>query len=219
MVVFSYFNRVFNMPNINIFNTPWNFDIVFNIHYSFQHTLKFSTCCFNIVFNTYYSFQYALKFSTCFSTHLEIFNIVLNLHYSFQHALKCSTCCFNIVLNLHYSYSFQYALKFSTHFFNMCYSFQNMLKCSTCFFTVFRTCWKFQHAFLQFSEHAENFNMLFYSFQHSFSICFQNVLQISTHSDIFNMLSNMKIWNIYSQIVIEPSRNIWKILVRTQYKC
>ena len=157
------------------------FNIILNLHYSFQHTLKCSTCCFNIVFNTYYSFQYALEFSRCFSTHLEIFNIVLNLHYSFQHALKLST-----------------------NFFNMRYSFQNMLKCSTCFFTVFRICWKFQHAFLQFSDHAENFNMLFYSFQHSFSICFQNVLQISTHSEIFKTLSNMKIWNIYSQIVTEP---------------
>ena len=58
----------------------------------------------------------------------------------------------------------------------------------------------FQHAFLQFSEHAENFN----SFQLSYSIFFQNVLQISTHSEIFNMLSNMKIWNIYSQVVTEP---------------
>ena len=37
-----------------------------------------------------------------------------------------------------------------------------------------------------------------------FSTCFQNVLQISTHSEIFNTLSNMKIWNIYSQIVTEP---------------
>ena len=77
--------------------------------------------------------------------------------------------------------------------------------------------WNFQHAFLQFSEHTEistcfftvsehteNFNMLFYSFQHSFSICFQHALQISTCSEIFNTLSNMKIWNIYSQIVTEP---------------
>ena len=44
----------------------------------------------------------------------------------------------------------------------------------------------------------------FYSFQHSFSICFQHALQISTCSEIFNTLSNMKIWNIYSQIVTEP---------------
>ena len=64
--------------------------------------------------------------------------------------------------------------------------------------------WNFQHAFLQFSEHAENFNILFYSFQHSFSICFQHALQISTCSEIFKTLSNMKIWNIYSQIVTEP---------------
>ena len=78
MVFFLYFNTVFNivfnMPNINIFNTPWNFDIAFNMHYSFQHMLKFSTCCLNIVFYTYYSFQHALKFSTCF-----------------QHTLKYST--------------------------------------------------------------------------------------------------------------------------------
>ena len=68
----------------------------------------------------------------------------------------------------------------NSEIFNMLfYSFQNILK--------------FQHAFLQFSEHAENFNMLFYSFQHSFSICFQHALQISTCSEIFNTLSNMKI--------------------------
>ena len=78
MVFFLYFNTlfnmVFNMPNINIFNALWNFDIAFNMRYSFQHMLKFSTCCFNIVFYTYYSFQHALKFSTCF-----------------QHTLKYST--------------------------------------------------------------------------------------------------------------------------------
>ena len=65
------FNMVFNMPNIKIFNTPWNFDIVFNMCYSFQHMLKLSTCCFNIVFNTYYSFQHALKFSTFFKHTLK----------------------------------------------------------------------------------------------------------------------------------------------------
>ena len=57
--------------------------------------------------------------------------------------------------------------------------------------------------------------MLFYSFKHSFSICFQHALQISTCSEIFNTLSNMKIWNIYSQIELNPSQNIHKILVRT----
>ena len=30
---------VFKMPNINIFNTPWNFNIAFNMRYSFQHML------------------------------------------------------------------------------------------------------------------------------------------------------------------------------------
>ena len=212
MVVFSYFNTVFNMPNINIFNTPWNFDILFQ--HSFEYILQFSTCLeiFNMVFNTPWNIQHSFECALQFSTHTEIFNMLFQ--HSFQHILQFSTCpkfstcfsthleIFNIVLNLHYS--FQYALKFSTHFFNMRYSFQNMLKISTCFFTVFRICWKFQHAFLQFSEHAENFNMLFYSFQHSFSICFQNVLQISTRSEIFKTLSNMKIWNIYSQIVTEP---------------
>ena len=49
------------------------------------------------------------------------------------------------------------------------YSFQNILK--------------FQHAFLQFSEHTEIFNMLFYSFQnilkfqHAFFYSFQNILK------------------------------------------
>ena len=52
-----------------------------------------------------------------------------------------------------------------------------MLKILTCFFTVFNTL---------------------------FQYVFQNVLQILTHSEIFNILSNMKILNIYSQIVTEP---------------
>ena len=197
---------VFNMPNINIFNTPWNFNIVFNMlfQHSFEYILQFSTCLeiFKMFFNTPWNIKHSFELALQFSTHTEMFNMLFQ--HSFQHILQFSTCLeiLNIVLNLHYSY--QHALKFSTHFFNMHYSFQNMLKCSTCFLTVFRTCWKFQHAFLQFSEHAENFNILFYDFQHSFSICFQNVLQILTHSDIFNTLSNMKIWNIYSQIVTEP---------------
>ena len=182
MVVFSYFNTVFNMlfnmPNINIFNTPWNFDIVFDMCYSFQHTLKFSTWCFDIVFNIYYSFQLALKLSTCFSTHLEIFNTVLNLHYSFQHALKSST-----------------------HFFNMHYSFQNMLKISTCFFTVFRTCWKFQHAFLwfstlffnMFSKCVTDFNTL-WNFQHTFK-----------HENLKHSQSNCN-WTL-PEIFVNPSKN------------
>ena len=122
-----------------------------------------------------------------------------NIQHSFEHALQFSTCA--EILNT------QHALQFSEHseIFNMpFYSFQNILKFSTCLFTVFRTFSNFQHAFLQFSEHAENFNMLLYSFKHSFSICFQHALQISTCSEIFNTLSNMKIWNIYSQIVTEP---------------
>ena len=157
MVFFSYFNMVFNMvfnmPNINIFNVPWSFDMVFSMHYSVQHMLKFSTCCFNIVFYTYYSFQHALRFSACF-----------------QHTLKYSTqfWCTEIL-------NTQHVLQF-----------QNMLKFWTCFFTVFRTYWNFHHAFLQLSEHAENFNMLFYSFQHSFFD------MLSTCITDFNMLWNFQ---------------------------
>ena len=154
-----FFNMVFNTPNINIFNTPWNFDIAFYMHYSFQHMLKFSTCFFT-VFRTFWNFNM--------------------LFYSFQNILK-----------------FQHVfLQFSEHteIFNMLfYSFQNILKFQHAFFTVFRTYWNFPHAFSQFSEHAEIFNMLFYSFKHSFSICLQHALQISTGSEIFNTLSNMKI--------------------------
>ena len=180
------FNMVFNMPNINIFNTPWNFDVVFNMHYSFQHTLKCSTCCFNIVLNLHYSFQHTLKCSTC------CFNIVFNTYYSFQHALKFSRCFFNTPWNIQHSFElalqfltctetfntlFQHALQFSEHneMFNIVfYSFQNMLKISTCFFTVFRTCWKFQHAFFTV------FNTLF---QYVFKMCyrFQHTLKFSTH--------------------------------------
>ena len=43
-----------------------------------------------------------------------------------------------------------------------------ILEFSTCFFTDLQNILKFQHAFLQFSEHAENFNMLFYMFSTHF---------------------------------------------------
>ena len=47
--------------------------------------------------------------------------------------------------------------------------------------------WNFQHAFLQFSEHTEIFNMLFYSFQNILK--FQHAfLQFSEHAENFNML-------------------------------
>ena len=134
----------------------------------------------------------------------------------------------------YFQHSFQHTLWFSTLFeifntfttfpkiFNKCYSVQHMLKFSTCFFhlfstciTVFSTCWNFQHTFqhsfqhaLQFSTCAEIFNMLF-------STCFQ---RFSTHIMVFNTwwnfqhtfltcfqhISNIKIWNIYSQFVAKP---------------
>ena len=131
-------------------------------------------------------------------TKLKILNIwivkyLLNckryLSYNFRIFQKISECWVLENLDVHLErttselefWNFQHAfLQFSEH-----------TEISTCFFTVFRTCWKFQHAF-------------FYSFQHSFSIHFQHALQISTCSEIFNTLSNMNIWNIYSQIVTEP---------------
>ena len=175
------FSMVFNMTNIK------KFQYILKFRHIFQHALEFSTHTkiFNMLFQ--HSFQHILQFSTC----LEICNMFLNTPWNIQHSfepvLQFSTCTeiFNTL--------FQHVLQFSEHaeIFNILfYSFQNMLKISTCF--------------SQFSEHAENFNMLIYGFQHSFSICFQNVLQISIHSEIFNTLSNMKIWNIYSQIVTEP---------------
>ena len=72
------------------------------------------------------------------------------------------------------------------------------------FFTVFRTYWNFNMLFYSFQNMLKISTCFFYSFQHYFSICFQHALQISTCSEIFNTLSNMKIWNIYSQIVTEP---------------
>ena len=101
---------------------------------------------FNMLFQ--HSFQHILQFSTCLEIFKMFFNTPWNIQHSFEFALQFSTCTetFNIL--------FQHALQFSEHaeMFNMLfYSFQNMLKISTCFFTVFRTCWKFQHAFLQFS--------------------------------------------------------------------
>ena len=155
---------------------------------------------FQHVFNIQHSFEHALQFSTC----AEILNT--------QHALQFSE----------QSWNFQHAfLQFSEHseiFNTLFYSFQNILKFSTPFFTVFRTFWNFQHAFSQFSEHAEIFNTLFHSFKHSFSICLQHALQISTCSEIFNTLSNMKIWNIYSQILLLCCSNLCKSrFLQTKY--
>ena len=95
----------------------------FNMHYTFQHMLKCSTC--------FFMFQHMLKFSilffNMFSTCITDFNMLWNFQYSFstcfQHALQISTCSeifntlFQHVFNMHYR--FQHALKFSTHFFNM----------------------------------------------------------------------------------------------------
>ena len=65
-----------------VFRTYWNFNMLF---YSFQNMLKISTCFF-IVFNTlfqyafnmHYRFQHALKFSTHFQTwKFETFTVKL----------------------------------------------------------------------------------------------------------------------------------------------
>ena len=65
-----------------VFRTYWNFNMLF---YSFQNILKISTCFF-IVFNTlfqyafnmHYRFQHALKFSTHFQTwKFETFTVKL----------------------------------------------------------------------------------------------------------------------------------------------
>ena len=145
---------------------PWN------IQHSFELALQFSTHTemFNMLFQ--HSFQHILQFSTCLEIFKMFFNIPWNIQHSFEPALQFSTCTetFNTL--------FQHALQFSEHteMFNMLfYSFQNMLKISTCFFTVFRTCWKFQHAFLQFStlffnmflKSVTDFNTL-WNFQHTF---------------------------------------------------
>ena len=102
-------------------------------------------------------------------TKLKILNIwiakyLLNckryLSYNFQIFQKISECWVLENLDVHLEWTnsdlefwnFQHAFLqfFRTYWnFNMLfYSFQNMLKISTCFFTTFRTCWKFQHAFL-----------------------------------------------------------------------
>ena len=135
MVVFSHFNTIFNMPIINIFNTPWNFNIVYNMHYSFQHTLKFSTCCFNIVFNTYYSFQHTLKFSTC------CFNIVFNPILQFSTCFEMFNMLFNTPWNI--QHSFELALQFSTwaEIFNIL--FQHTLTIVYCRFRIVFLQWRF----------------------------------------------------------------------------
>ena len=154
-----------------VFHTYWNFQhtssIVFNMHYRFQHTLKFSTCFFNTA-----KFSIACTLCrSCIQTG-PIFNIVFNMYYRFKHTLKFSTCFFNIA-------------RFSV----ACTLCRSCIQTGPIFFSFQHS---FQHA-LQISTHPEIFNMLFqYSkvfhsmhimqelhtnrpnFQHSF----QHVLQI-----------------------------------------
>ena len=127
-------------------------------------------------------FQHILEQTLKCST--SYLNIVFYTYYSFQHPLKCSKIY--ILTFWNYPHIFELALSFST-----CHDIFNKLV---------------KNAY-NFSEQAKNVNMLFYSFQQYFSIFLQNVLQISTHSEIFNTLSSMKIWNIYSEIVSVPFQN------------
>ena len=79
-----------------------------------------------------------------------------------------------------------------------------ILKFSTCFFTFFRTYWNFNMLFYSFQNILKISTCFFIVFNTLFQYAFNMHLQISTCSEIFNTLSNMKIWNIYSQIVTEP---------------
>ena len=91
--------------HVKHFKECWN--IVFKMHYGFQHILKFS-------------FQHALQISehSEISRHAEnhvkhfkeCWNIVFKMHYRFQHV-------WNLVFNMHYR--FQNILKFSKCFFKM----------------------------------------------------------------------------------------------------
>ena len=137
------------------------FKIVFNMHYRFQHVLKFSTCFFNTA-----RFSVACTLCrSCIQTG-PIFNIVFNMHHRFQHALKFSTCFFNtarfsIACTLYrsciqtgpifssFQHSFQHALQIST------LAEISRLQISTCI-TNFKMCWNFQHAFSRCFQHISN---------------------------------------------------------------
>ena len=130
--------------------TKWNFQ------------LNFRTMC---KLSDLYSGIFQTQSSGCASgvdlfrnfTKLKILNIwivkyLLNckryLSYNFRIFQKISECWVSRIWMCIWNGPLQ---TLNSEIFNMLfYSFQNILK--------------FQHAFLQFSEHAENFNMLFYSF-------------------------------------------------------
>ena len=99
----------------------------------------------------------------------------------------------------------------------MCWNFKH----TTCV-TVFRTFWNFQHAFLQFSEHSEIFNMLFYSFQNilKFSTCFFTVFRTCSKFQhaffiVFNTLFNMLSTCITDFNMLWNSPMLWNIVLKT----
>ena len=126
----------------------WSFHMLFQ--HSFQHALQISTCTeiFNIVFNTCTEI-----FNIVFST--EIFNIVFNMHYRFQYALKFSTGFFNMLQHI-----FQHGLQISTCITDFRFQISTCITdfrfwISTCI-RDFNMCWNFQHAFSRCFQHISN---------------------------------------------------------------
>ena len=118
---------------ITDFNTCWNFqhafNIVFNMHYRFQHVLKFSTCFFNML---------STKFSTCITD--------FNMHYRFQHVLKFLTC-FLKMFSTHFK-----------HEIHLCYEPCWKLCWKPCqiFQSVLKTMWKTSR---HVKNHVNNFKV------------------------------------------------------------
>ena len=223
------FERALNFQIGKVYHENFSFSINYQLlfQHSFQHILQFSTCLeiWNMFLNTPWNIQHSFELALQFSTHTEIFNMLFQ--HSFQHILQFSTCLeiFNMFFNTPWNiqHSFELALQFSTcaEIFNTL--FQHVLQFSE-HAEIFSTCF-----FLQFSEHVENFNMLFYSFQNMlkiskyffmvfntlfqyvFKMCyrFQHTLKFSIHFQTWKF----EIFTV--KLYLNPSRNIWKILVRT----
>ena len=144
------------------------FNIVFNMHYRFQHTLKFSTCFFNTA-----RFSIACTLCrSCIQT-CPISNIVFNMHYRFQHVLKFSTCFFNTA-------------RFSVA----------CTLCRSCIQTG-PICSSFQHNFqhaLQISTCTEIFNMLF---QHDFNIVLNMKFTYGMNHVKYCVESHVKYFKVY----------------------
>ena len=169
---------------------------IFNmLFHSFQNMLKFSTrffivlnTLFQYAYNMHYRFQHALKFSTHFQTwKFKTFTVKFYFYvvqiYVNQGSYKLSmTDHYGGQVNIWPHSHTPSRISMQTNYLN---------EGTRRDITVITPSQKM--LMILVNEKGINYYYNYYYYKHSISICLQHALQISEHSEIFNTLSNIKI--------------------------